>query len=227
MQSGRELSVIVPVYNEEATIREAVERLLALHLNLEIIIIDDGSIDGTRRILNKFQNHARVKIIHKAQNQGKGFAIRAGLPVAEGEYIVIQDADLEYNPEDLEMMFKKAKAENLPVIYGSRFKDQKKPAQMRRLYVLANYIFTKLTNMLYRSHLTDEGTCYKMFQADVIKNIDLKAKGFGFCPEITAKVLKAGYKIAEVPINYQARYINKKVKFRDAFAIVWTLLKYV
>lgn len=226
MPGIKELSIIIPVYNEASTIKQIIDKVLSLPIDLEIIIVDDNSFDATKEILHAYQNYSEIKIIHQSKNHGKGQAVRDGLAYAKGKYTVIQDADLEYNPEDLEMMFRKAKTENLPVIYGSRFKNQKKPAGMRGLYILANHFFTWLTNLLYGSRLTDEGTCYKMFQTDVIKNINLKAKGFDFCPEITAKVLKAGYKIAEVPIRYQARYVNKKVKFRDSFIIIWTLLKY-
>ncbi|MEK9165818.1 MAG: glycosyltransferase family 2 protein [Patescibacteria group bacterium] len=226
MSGIKELSVIIPIYNEESTIKEIIDRVLALPIDLEIIIVNDGSFDATGDILLPYQNNPLMRIINRKENQGKGKAIRDALICAKGEYIVIQDADLEYEPADLVKLLRKAQSQNLPVIYGSRFLNKKRPAGMRLSFILANHFFTWLTNLLYGSHLTDEGTCYKMFKREVICSLNLKANGFEFCPEATAKALKAGYKIAEVPIRYQARYINKKVKFRDSFIIIWTLLKY-
>lgn len=225
MQRNRALSVIIPVYNEEQTIKDIIDKVLALPIDLEIIVINDGSSDKTKEVLFLYQADRRALVINQKVNQGKGKAIRDGLVYATGDYVVIQDADLEYEPADLVKMLKEAQSQNLPVIYGSRFLNKKRPAGMRLSFMLANRFFTWLTNLLYGSHLTDEGTCYKMFKREVLCSLNLKASGFEFCPEVTAKILKAGYKIAESPINYRARYINKKVKFRDGFIIVWMLLR--
>lgn len=222
------LSVIIPVYNEWRTIRELLSRLLVLQLEKEIIVVDDGSSDGTSEILESFSSHPLVKLIRHPRNQGKGAAIRTGLSHCSGELVIIQDADLEQDPEDIYHLVQPFLKEGADVVYGSRFLGQR--PKMKWSAYWANQFLSRLTSLLYSTKITDVETCYKIFRADVIKSIPLEGNGFEFEPEITAKLLKRGFTIREVPIKedwYHGYYSNsKKVTWLDGVKAIVTLLKH-
>tara|TARA_Y100000310_G_scaffold342413_1_gene445574 strand:+ start:3157 stop:3846 length:690 start_codon:yes stop_codon:yes gene_type:complete len=222
------LSIIMPVYNEKGTINEILKRVNAVPLKKEIIIIDDFSTDGTREILR--ENHSKkrdVTVLFHEKNKGKGAAIRTGLEAITGDIIIIQDADLEYNPQDYTKLIQPIINKETEVVYGSRFLD-KKNRHKYGLNMFATKLLTFLANILYNAKITDEPTCYKVFSSNAIKSINLKCKKFEFCPEVTAKIKKAGFKIKEVPIEYNARSIEegKKINWKDGVQAIWTLLKY-
>ncbi|MEW6679744.1 MAG: glycosyltransferase family 2 protein [bacterium] len=219
------LSVIMPVYNEKDTIEKIIKKIEGVNLSKEIIIIDDYSSDGTREIIERIENKNVIKIF-QGENKGKGSAIRAGLERASGDIIIIQDGDLEYSPEDYYKLVKPIMEGKASVVYGSRVLGKGKFSYLR--YALGGKFLSFLTNILYGSHITDEPTCYKVFKAEVIKSINLKCKRFEFCPEVTAKVLKKGYKILELPISYYPRKIEegKKINYKDGLKAIWTLIKY-
>lgn len=221
------ISVIIPVYNEEKTILEIIKKVDSIKIPKEIIIVDDGSTDKTRDILKNVKNK-NVKIILQPRNYGKGYALRTGIKHVTGDIVIIQDADLEYNPEDYYNLIKPIVKGEAKVVYGTRFPKNKPRPGLLNPYFLANRILTTASNLLYFANITDEPTCYKIFSTDVIKNINLKCMRFEFCPEVTAKVRKKGYKIFEVPISYNPRTTKegKKIKFRDAIEAFWVLLKY-
>ncbi len=223
------LSIIIPVYNERDTVLEILRRVLeapALGLTKEIIIVDDGSTDSTRDILRALDPNERIQVFYHAQNRGKGAAIRTGLSHATGDIILIQDADLEYDPRDYPALIQPILERRAAVVYGSRFLGPRKA--MFFWHMLGNKFLTLVTNILYDSILSDMETGYKVFRAEVIKDIPLRARRFEFEPEITAKVLKRGYRIYEVPISYTGReyHEGKKITWRDGFSALWTLLKY-
>lgn len=224
------LSIIIPVYNEETHIEEVLLKIKAAKLpknvEREIIVIDDGSSDRTPHILKKFMSDNIISIHSSVLNFGKGTAIRIGIEKAKGGIILIQDADLEYNPDDYTKLLEPILSGKARVVYGSRFKGHIKG--MKFIYRSANVILTFLANLLYRANITDEATCYKIFSAEVIKNVKLKCKRFEFCPEVTAKLSKLGYKIHEVPISYRSRSVEegKKISARDGLSAAWTLIKY-
>ncbi len=221
------LSVIIPVYNEEKTIREIVEKVQAVPLEKEIIIIDDGSTDQSRAIVEDFRHEEGIKIFHHPKNMGKGSAIRTGIPHTTGDNIIIQDADLELDPNEYPQLIQPIVNGAADVVYGSReLCKENKIASMS--FYLGGRFLSSLTNLLYGSSITDEPTCYKVFRANVLKSIPLRAKRFDFCPEVTAKVLKRGYKIVEVPIRYypRSKKEGKKVRWRDGIEAAITLLKY-
>lgn len=235
------LSVIVPAYNEQNTIKELLEQVKAVNLNSlgvkkEIIVIDDGSKDNTRDIVMKIKG---VKLVCHKKNSGKGAAIRTGIKYATGEIIIIQDADLEYDPNDYSKLIKPIIEGKAKVVYGSRHstrlqKEKNKNfarGKHEKAYTMAYFggrVITWFTNLLYNSNLTDEATCYKVFDAEVLKGINLRCKGFEFCPEVTAKVRKKGYKILELPITYHPRSFEegKKINWKDGVEAIWTLIKY-
>ncbi|UCD83681.1 MAG: glycosyltransferase family 2 protein [Deltaproteobacteria bacterium] len=219
------LSVIIPVYNEKATIRELLEKVKAVDIDKELIIIDDGSTDGTREILQEEKDKGRKVFFHQ-KNIGKGAALRTGLQKASGDLVIIQDADLEYDPQDYKRLIQPLIEGKAEVVYGSRFGGEQKG--MLSLHWLGNKLLTLLTNLLYRSNITDMETCYKTWKAEVIKNIPIKSDQFNFEAEITAKVRKRGIQIHEVPISYLGRksHQGKKIKWIDGFSAVWALIKY-
>ena len=223
----KKTSIIVPAFNEEKTIAELLKKLKALDMDKEIIIIDDGSSDGTRKILSGIDDED-IKIILKNENQGKGIAIREGIKVSIGDMIVIQDADLEYDPDDLLLMVDLMIKNDYNVLYGSRFLKKGKPEGMYVANLIANKILVMVSNVLYNSNITDEATCYKLFKSNVIRGLELKAKRFEFCPEVTAKVRKKGYLINEIPISYKARKFKegKKIGIKDFVVALWVLIKY-
>jgi glycosyltransferase involved in cell wall biosynthesis len=222
------LSIIVPVYNEEKTILEILKKIDAVDFNgveKEIIIVDDGSIDGTRAILKNLTG--AHKIFYHERNLGKGLAIRTGLKHVIGDYIIIQDADLEYDPRDYQKLLGCAKNSKGGVVYGTRYPGSE-DKYSHVFFYLGGRFLTWLTNFLYGAGITDEATCYKLFKKEIICDIDLKCQGFDFCPEITAKILKRGIKIYEVPINYHPRdkKQGKKIKLKDGLYAIWILIKY-
>lgn len=219
------LSVIIPVYNEKKTILKILEKVLKVPVEKEVIIVDDGSNDGTTEILKEIKDE-RVKVIFKEKNEGKGAAIREGLKYMTGDVFVVQDADLEYDPMDWIKMLKLMEEKNASVVFGSRILGKSKKSSF--VFYLGGRILSMLANFLYNAQITDEPTCYKMIKRDVINSINLKCKRFEFCPEITAKVRKLGYKIYEVPISYNPRTIKegKKIRWKDGLIAIWTLIKY-
>ena len=220
------LSVIIPVYNERATILEILKKVTSVPVEKEIIIIDDGSTDGTKEILKEIQDTQNLKIIFKYKNEGKGAAIREGLQYVSGDIVVIQDADLEYDPMDWLKMLNIIQGKKADVVYGSRVLGSGEKSSLT--FYLGGRFLSFLANILYRTKITDEPTCYKMFRRDVIRSIKLNCKGFEFCPEVTAKIAKKGYKIYEVSVNYKARKIKegKKIRWKDGMIAIWTLIKY-
>ena len=222
------LSVIVPVYNEEKTIREILDKILRVDVDKDLIIVDDGSTDKTREILDKVtkEKAGQIKIIPHKKNMGKGRAVRTALEFIQGDLAIIQDADLEYEPAEYIRLIDTIKNKNADVVYGSRFLGKRHVTS--RLHRFANWVLTFLTNILYGSNLTDMPTCYKLFKAELLKNLKLESNGFTIDAEITAKLLKKGVKIPEVPISYRGRsyHEGKKITWKDGFAIMATLIKY-
>jgi glycosyltransferase involved in cell wall biosynthesis len=221
------LSVIIPVYNEIESIREIVKRVQGTKLAWEIVLVDDGSIDGTRDLLKEMDGKGNVRVILHEKNQGKGAAVRTGFEAARGEILLIQDADLEYDPRDYPTLLKPLEEGIADVVYGSRFLGGPRRVVMF-WHMVANYLLTFMTNILYNTILSDMETGYKVFRRKVIEGMPLHAKRFDFEPEFTAKVLKRKYRIFEVPISFNPRDYSegKKIKLKDAFEAVWTLLKY-
>jgi glycosyltransferase involved in cell wall biosynthesis len=220
------LSVIIPVYNEIQTIDEILRRIQAVGLATEIVIVDDGSSDGTREYLKNLQNPIYKVVLHEV-NQGKGAAIRTAIQNATGEVVIIQDADLEYDPREYPVLLRPINEGIADVVYGSRFLGGgRRPI----LYwnMVANKLLTFITNILYNNILSDMETGYKVFKRDVVKDIPLKSKRFDFEPEFTAKILKRHIRIYEVPIDFNPRDYSqgKKIRMIDAFYAVWALIKY-
>ena len=221
------LSVIIPVYNEAKNISEIVKRVQATRLAAEIIIVDDGSRDGTGEILQKLDGKRKVRVLIQGKNQGKGAAVVTGLKAATGDILLIQDADLEYDPRDYPTLLKPIQEGVADVVYGSRFLGAAHRVTMF-WHQLANQLLTLMTNILYDSILTDMETGYKVFRRGVIEGMTIRAKRFNFEPEFTAKILKRRYRIFEVPITFNPRDYSdgKKIKLKDAFEAVWALIKY-
>ncbi|MEI6529404.1 MAG: glycosyltransferase family 2 protein [Candidatus Falkowbacteria bacterium] len=219
------LSIIVPVYNEEKIAAGYLPSIFNLKLNAEIIIVNDGSTDNTVEVLNKLHENYNFKLINQASNQGKGAAVKRGLEEISGDYFIICDADAEYNPEDIIILFKEIVScqDEQTVIYGSRFILNKKIS----FHYLINFFLTSLTNILFGSQLTDMETCFKLMPSACLNKIKLSGRRFEIEPEITAQLLKANYKIIEVPINYQRRSYQdgKKIKARDGLLAIRTLIE--
>jgi len=226
------LSVIMPVYNEQATIQEIIHRVLAVKLDLELIIVDDCSIDGTREILNTLVETAadsRIKILYHAQNQGKGAAIRTGIQNVNGDVTVIQDADLEYDPMDLPDMLQPILDGKADAVYGSRLIGRGPHRVLFFWHMLGNKLLTLLSNIFTNLNLTDMESCYKMVRTDILKQIKIEQNRFGFEPEITAKLAKIkGIRLYEIGISYFGRSYEegKKITWKDGFQAIWCILKY-
>jgi glycosyltransferase involved in cell wall biosynthesis len=222
------LSIIMPVYNEKHTSEEIIRRVSAVEgIEKELIIVDDFSTDGTRELLRKYQKNCNIKIIFHDKNMGKGMAIRTGLKKVTGDMVIIQDADLEYDPNDYLKLIKPIIEDGADVVYGSRSLSHKNKMSYLR-YFIGGKMVTWWANLLYWCWLTDEPTCYKLFRSDILKSLRLKCKRFEFCPEVTAKIRKRGIKIVEVPISYQPRKMEegKKIRWKDGLQALWTLLRY-
>ncbi len=221
------VSVLIPAYNEERTIEQVLEALRALPIEKQIIVVNDGSTDGTYDALERLREVYQLTVVHCEENGGKGCAIRNGLPHVQGEAVVIQDADMELSPMDLSELLKPLEQEDIQVVYGSRFLNGRGNASIHNF--IANRVLATYTNLLYGCHITDESTGYKAFSADLITRLNLTCEGFEFCPEVTAKILRAGYCIHEVPVSYfpRTKKEGKKLRFwSDGFFAAWTLLKY-
>jgi glycosyltransferase involved in cell wall biosynthesis len=225
------LSIIMPCFNERATIAEILNRVSANAPEAEILVVDDGSHDGTRDILRQLSDGAspfpNLRVIYHQKNGGKGAAIHTGIAAATGDVIMIQDADLEYDPRDYPRLLQPILEGRAQVVYGSRFLGGPRKAMMF-WHMVANMLLTLMTNILYDTILSDMETGYKVFKADLLRGVPLRAHRYDFEPEITAKILKRRVRIYEVPISFDPREYSdgKKIGLRDAFEAVWTLLKY-
>ena len=221
-----EISVIIPVYNERKTILEIVRRVQAQPFEKEIIIVDDCSKDGTRELLRQTEFPPNVRVFYHEKNQGKGAGIRTALAQVTKEVVIIQDADLEYNPNDFAIVLRPIIDGVADVVYGSRFLGIHRSFMLH--HYLGNKFLTLVTNVLYNNILTDMETGYKAFRAEVLKGLKIRSNRFDFEPEITAKVLKRGFRIYEVPIYYAGRDYaeGKKITWRDAFAAMWALVRF-
>ena len=223
------LSVVMPVYNERATLRQVVERVLAVPLELEVLCVDDGSCDGSREILVDLQRqYPQVRAFLQPQNMGKGAALRCGIQQATGDFVVIQDADLEYDPADYSLLLDPLVQGKADVVYGSRFLGAAPHRVLYFWHSVGNRLLTLLSNCLTNINLTDMETCYKVFRREVIQSIPIEEDRFGFEPEITVKVAKRRLRIYEVGISYWGRTYEegKKIGWKDGVRAVWCLLKY-
>tara|TARA_B100000989_G_C19409144_1_gene413541 strand:- start:125 stop:826 length:702 start_codon:yes stop_codon:yes gene_type:complete len=227
------LSIIVPCYNEQETIRQIINKILIQDISIskEIIIVDDFSNDNTQKLLTEYKNNTSIKIFRHESNKGKGAAIKTAKKYATGQLIIIQDADLEYNPKDYKNLIEPIIKNKFKVVYGSRVLNQKRynaKGFTSKLRVFGNHALTIISNVLNNQNLTDAHTCYKVFHKEVFDKINLQEDDFSFCPEVTTKISKLGYKIKELPISYEGRSISqgKKIRFFDAFKALKTLIKY-
>jgi glycosyltransferase involved in cell wall biosynthesis len=220
------LSVVMPAFNESATIAEIIGRVLAVKLRTQLIVVDDASTDGTREILQRLQQELGFTLLLQPQNQGKGGALRRGFEAVQGDLVVIQDADLEYSPEEFPALIDLICQGRADVVYGSRFLGR------HRVFMFTHYagnrLLTLLTNVLYNTMLSDMETCYKVMRTEVLRSMRLESNGFGIEPEMTAKIFKRGYRVYEVPITYDGRGYEegKKITWRDGVVALWILLKY-
>ena len=220
------LSVVMPCYNERSTIEEIIRRVLAVPIRTELIVVDDGSKDGTRDILTRLAEELRFKLVFQTQNSGKGAALRRGFQEVTGDLVVIQDADLEYSPEEFPQLIELICQGRADVVYGSRFLGR------HRVFMFTHYagnrFLTLVTNVLYNTMLSDMETCYKVMRTEVLRSMTLEANGFAIEPEMTAKIFKRRYRVYEVPITYDGRGYDegKKITWRDGFVALWVLLKY-
>lgn len=219
------LSVVIPVYNEEKTLRTLVEQVKEVPINKEIILVDDGSSDNSPKILEELQKeNPDLKVVIKGYNSGKGATLVEGFKHASGDYVIVQDADLEYDPNDYLKMIDALSSQKADVIYGSRFSGNYE--DMSSLHYFGNKFLTLITNVLYGVLLTDMETCYKLVPTKFVKSINIKSKKFNFEPEITAKILKSGLRIKEIPINYKGRSHadGKKITWKDGISALSTLI---
>jgi glycosyltransferase involved in cell wall biosynthesis len=220
------LSVVMPAYNERDTIDEIIRRVLAVPIRLELIVVDDCSTDGTRDQLQVLQRELGFTLILQPANGGKGAALRTGFAKVSGEIVIIQDADLEYSPEEYPSLIELICTGRADVVYGSRFLGR------HRVFLFTHYAgnraLTLLTNILYNTMLTDMETCFKVMRAEVLRSMTLRSNRFGIEPELTAKIFKRGYRVYEIPITYDGRGYSegKKITWRDGIVAIWTLLKY-
>ena len=227
LRTFRSLTVVIPVYNERATVAEIIRRIRAVEipLTLQVIVVDDGSSDGSDKVLQALED-STVRVIRHTHNQGKGAAIRTGMEAMTGDLLLIQDADLEYDPDDWPRLLEPILKGKARVVYGSRFTGERK--NMLPLHWFGNRMLSLVTNILYSSTLSDMETCYKLFDAEVLKGITIVSDRFEFEPEITAKVMRRGFRIYEVPISYAGREANegKKITWRDGFGAMAALIRF-
>ncbi len=223
------LSIVIPTYNEENTIMEILKRVLQAPLGdgieREVVVVDDGSTDSTSQLMKAYEGSSEV-FYYRKENGGKGSAVRYGVERCTGDIVVVQDADLEYDPNDFKKLMEPILNGETRVVYGSR--ELSKSEHSSLLFYLGGQLVTVATNILFGTKLTDEPTCYKMFDAKLLKSVKLESDGFEFCPEVTAKVLRKGEQIKELPISYapRDREHGKKIKAWDGVVAIWTLLKY-
>ncbi|HEX9792796.1 MAG TPA: glycosyltransferase family 2 protein [Planctomycetota bacterium] len=227
------LSVVIPVFNEEQTLREILARVRATPYDKEIVLVDDCSVDGTRAILKELEGDADLKILYHAVNKGKGAALRTGFEHAEGDVVLIQDADLEYDPGEYPILLEPIEKGLADVVYGSRFRGSRMSRVHMYWHQMANNLLTWVSNMFTNLNLTDMETCYKVFKREVLEGIELESNRFGFEPEITAKIARKRLdgrrvRVYEVPISYYGRdYADgKKIGWKDGVAALWHIVKY-
>jgi glycosyltransferase involved in cell wall biosynthesis len=227
------LSVIIPVYNEEQTLWSLVERVRSVdlsrfNLGLEIVVVDDCSQDGTRNITQRLEEEGKIRLIRHAENKGKGEALQTGFKEAKGEIILIQDADLEYDPMEYPKLLQPFMEGKADVVYGSRFMSGEPHRVLYFWHSVGNKFLTLFSNMTTNLNLTDMETCYKVFRSEVLRSIRLKEKRFGFEPEVTAKIARRGYRIYEVGISYTGRTYEegKKINWKDGIRALWCIIKY-
>lgn len=220
------VSVVMPAFNERPTIEEIVRRVLAVPLRIQLIVVDDGSSDGTRDVLESLQRELGFVLVLQRENCGKGAALRAGFPKVTGDIVIVQDADLEYSPEEYPSLIELICSGRADVVYGSRFLGRHRVFLFT--HYLGNKVLTLMTNVLYNTILTDMETCFKVMRVEVLRSFTLESNGFGIEPEITAKIFKRGYRVYEIPITYDGRSYSegKKITWRDGLVALWVLLKY-
>jgi glycosyltransferase involved in cell wall biosynthesis len=232
MKNAQKISLLIPVYNEESSLEALLDRVESVDfcgLEKEFIIVDDGSEDGTRAILRKLEEHKPdYRIIYHSHNMGKGAALRTAIDVASGDIMAIQDADLEYDPTDYPPLIRMILDNKADVVYGSRLSDGQHKQAFAGMHYIGNKFLTMVTNLLYRTRITDMETCYKVFRADVIKSIKIRSNRFDFEPEITAKVLKRNCRLKEAPITYRGRAFEdgKKITWIDGLWALKALVKF-
>jgi glycosyltransferase involved in cell wall biosynthesis len=220
------LSVVMPAYNERQTIDEIIRRVLAVPIRLELVVVDDCSTDGTRELLTQLQNELGFRLVLQPANAGKGAALRAGFAEIRGDIVVVQDADLEYSPEEYPELIELICSGRADVVYGSRFLGRHRVFLF--VHYMGNRLLTLLTNVLYNTMLTDMETCFKAMRVDVLRSMTLRSNRFGIEPELTAKIFKRGYRVYEIPITYDGRGYEdgKKITWRDGLVAVWALVRF-
>ncbi len=220
------LSVVMAAYNERKTVEEIVRRVLAVPLRIQLIVVDDGSTDGTRDILKRLRQELEFDLVLQDRNRGKGAALRRGFGEVRGDLVIIQDADLEYSPEEYPALIELICEGRADVVYGSRFIGRHRVFMFS--HYMGNRIVTLLANILYNTMLTDMETCFKVMRAEIVRGMTLTSDGFGIEPELTAKIFKGGHRVYEVPITYDGRGYEegKKITWRDGLVALWVLLKY-